>query len=368
MRVVHLYRYCFEDRVGGVERYVRDLAVETCARGAEVKALVSHPTVWHVAGSRQRTPWGELVRLPRLPEVLSGTWSPTLPAWLRGLPLDVQHLHWPSLAALQADGRPAVLTYHNDVVRQQGLMGPLQGRLEALLARSLLIVSARENVDSSRVLARHRDRCRVIPHGIDLAAYELTPELERARDALRERHRPPFGLFVGRLVPFKGAADLLEAWADLPGTLLVVGDGPERASLERRAAQGDLAGRVVFAGVLRDELPAWYHAADVFCLPSRSRIESFGLVQVEAQACGVPVVSTRLGTGVEAVNVHGDTGLTVPPGDVQALREALRTLLEEPALRAELGESARERARRRYGRDRMAEETLEVYREAAQGS
>lgn len=367
MRLVHLYRYCFEDRVGGVERYLQDLAVETSLLGAEVKALVSHPRPWSLRATRERLPWGELVRLPRLPEVLSGTFSPTLPSWLRGLPADVQHLHWPSLAALQADERPAVLTYHNDVIRQRALMAPFRAALERLLDRCVIVVSAAENAKASPLLAPRRERCRVIPHGVDLAAYAPTPEIEAARDRLRATHRPPIGLFVGRLVAFKGVADLLEAWADLPGTLLVVGHGPERKALEARARQADLAGRVVFAGPVRDGLPAWYHAADVFCLPSRSRIESFGLVQVEAHACGVPVVSTRVGTGVEAVNVHEDTGLLVPPGDVQELREALRTLLSDEPLRRELGESARERAWRRYGRDRMARETLEAYREALSG-
>jgi rhamnosyl/mannosyltransferase len=113
-----------------------------------------------------------------------------------------------------------------------------------------------------------------------------------------------------------------------------------------------------------DELAAWYHAADVFALPSVARSEAFGLVQIEAHAAGTPVVSTNLTTGVPYANLDGVTGLTVPVGDSRALADALNRLLGDDVLRTRLGEAARQRALTEFTIPRMVEQTLEVYAEA----
>ena len=98
---------------------------------------------------------------------------------------------------------------------------------------------------------------------------------------------------------------------------------------------------------------AYFHAADVLVLPSTHRTEAFGVVQIEAMACELPVVSTALPTGVPWVNQHGVTGLVVAPGDVNALREALMTVLGHPELRRRLGRAGRERATREFSEQRM---------------
>jgi rhamnosyl/mannosyltransferase len=172
-------------------------------------------------------------------------------------------------------------------------------------------------------------------------------------------------LFVGRLIYYKGADVLVRAMADVDADLVMIGRGPLKADLEALAASLGVGARVRFVDPVGDEdLAAWYHAADVFCLPSVARSEAFGLVQLEAHAAGVPVVSTTLTTGVPFVNQHGVTGLTVPPGDAAALADALGTLVRDEALRARLGRQASERALADFTVPRMVERTLAVYDEA----
>ena len=144
--------------------------------------------------------------------------------------------------------------------------------------------------------------------------------------------------------------------------LVIVGAGPLRDSVEADIALFRLQGRVTIIPYATDEeLHAYYEACDVLVLPSSERSEAYGLVQVEAMACGKPVVSTRLGTGVTFVNQDGITGLTVAPRDSRALAEALKRLLGDPDLRLTLGRKAQERALREFSAPRMVDRTIEVY-------
>jgi rhamnosyl/mannosyltransferase len=116
------------------------------------------------------------------------------------------------------------------------------------------------------------------------------------------------------------------------------------------------------------DLRPYYHAADVFAFPSVARSEAFGIVQMEAMACGLPVVNTSLDTGVPFVSPHGVSGLTVPPADPDALADALRRLLDDDALRARLGAGGRARVAGELSAAAMARRTLDLYREVAEPS
>ena len=121
----------------------------------------------------------------------------------------------------------------------------------------------------------------------------------------------------------------------------------------------------MFAGeVAAAELDALYYACDVLVLPSVSRNEAFGIVQIEAMACGKPVVSTDLPcSGVPWVNRHEETGLVVPPGDVAALRAALGRLLDDPELRSTLGRRGQQRAMTEFTSECMVHRTIDLYRQ-----
>ena len=170
--------------------------------------------------------------------------------------------------------------------------------------------------------------------------------------------------FVGRLVPYKGIEFLIRAMENVKARLWIVGTGPLEASFKRLAAAKGIADRVVFLGHVADEdLLAYYHACDIFTLPSVTNQEMFGLVQLEAMACRKPVVSTNLPTGVSWVNQHGKTGYCVAPGNPAELASALRHLMDNPNLRSEMGEAGRARVEQTFSSATMAEGMLQVYQE-----
>jgi rhamnosyl/mannosyltransferase len=293
------------------------------------------------------------------------------PGYLRELsttPADVVHLHAPNptaeLALLAAPRSPRtalVVTWHSDVVRQRVLGRLYRPVSRRLLARADAVCVATPNhVTASAILRDYARKCRTCGFGVDLDALRADA---REVAAVRARFGPrPIVLGVGRLVYYKGFEVLLEAMAGLDATLVVAGDGPLRPALEARLHALGLAGRATFVGE-QDDVRPLFAACDVFVLPSTERSEAFGIVQLEAMAFGKPVVSTRLGTGVDWVNVHGLTGLTVPPRDAAALREALATLVGSPALRARLGAHGRRRVEQEYTTAHAAESVLAVYRE-----
>jgi glycosyltransferase involved in cell wall biosynthesis len=175
-----------------------------------------------------------------------------------------------------------------------------------------------------------------------------------------------------RLVERKGIADAVTALADVPDAELHVAGGPDRAALvadreaqrlRSLAEELGVGDRLVLRGrVVRDAMPALLRSADaVVCVPW---YEPFGIVPLEAMACGVPVVATAVGGQIDSV-VNGVTGVHVPPRDPATLAAALHALLADGERRAALGREGRRRARRLYDFDRIAAATREVYEEVA---
>jgi rhamnosyl/mannosyltransferase len=286
-------------------------------------------------------------------------------------PFDIVHLQFPAdpMAHLSAVALPRsvrrVITWHSDIVRQRTLLKvyePFLGRL--LRSAQAVILPTPAHLSASQQLKRwgRKERMHVVPFGLDYERFSRRPGLA---DAIRQRHGGRFLVFaLGRHVYYKGFEYLLEAMARLADSALVLGGtGPLTDSLITRAQRLGLAGRVEFAGRIPDaDLPAYYHACDVFCMPSVSRAEAFGLVQIEAMACGRPVVCCELNNGVTWVNRHEVTGLVVPPADASALAAALDRLRTDGELRRKLGTQALKRALAEFSIQSMASGTLDVYR------
>jgi len=177
-------------------------------------------------------------------------------------------------------------------------------------------------------------------------------------------------LAVGRLSYFKGTDVLLRAVAEVANaSLLIVGDGECRAALQRQAHDLGIAGRVQFAGRIDMDargataLQAAYESADVFCLPSTDRAESFGLVLLEAMRARLPVIASAIpGSGVGYVVRDGETGLLVAPGDVGALAQALQKLCGDATLRARLGDAGHQRWSKEFTLAQAADRVLQLYR------
>jgi glycosyltransferase involved in cell wall biosynthesis len=278
-------------------------------------------------------------------------------------------IHEPNPLALVAHAiaRPRarlVLWFHSEVVRPRWkyrlMYRPFLRRVLRLADR--IVVASPRLAEFAEELADFHHKCVPIPFGLDLAPLDLTDEVQRKVARIRARHASPLALFVGRMVPYKGVDILLHALTGVDARLVLVGDGPERAAWQQLAVDLGLQHRVHFWGeVAQTDLTALYHACDCFVLPSVTRAEAFGMVQLEAMACGKPVISTLLPTGVPWVNRDGETGLVVQPQNVPALRTALARLARDAALRAKMGARGRARVLADFTVPRMIERTTTLY-------
>jgi rhamnosyl/mannosyltransferase len=276
----------------------------------------------------------------------------------------VVHLHHPNPSAFLsylASGHRGglVVTYHSDVVQQRLLNIVYEPIVRAVLTRAdAIIVSSGEYLDSSPMLARYRDRCEVIPMAI--APEQFATADPAAVAEIRRRYGDRIVLAVGRLVYYKGLEYLVQAMGQIRGHLVIVGQGPMREALVEQIRASGVEDRVSLVGHVPDTAP-YYHAARVFVLPSHLRSEAFGIVQLEAMASGLPVVNTRIPSGVPGVSVDGVTGLTVPPADSTALAHAISALLDDADRARQLGNAGRRRVAELYSLDGMTARTLALY-------
>jgi glycosyltransferase involved in cell wall biosynthesis len=230
------------------------------------------------------------------------------------------------------------------------------------LRRATRILCLSESIRQEALRCGFRpEQCVLVPNGVDVDGFRPPSADERngARAALELEPDHRAFLFVGRLVRRKGVDVLLRAFArqEAAARLFLVGDGAERGALEDLARELGVAARVSFCGEDGDVLP-FLHAADVFVFPSR--LEGLPNALLEAMACGLPVVATRIG-GCEDVVVDG-SGVLVPPDDADALAGEMRALARDPVRRRELGERGRARVVARYSFERILAELQDVYR------
>lgn len=242
------------------------------------------------------------------------------------------------------------------------------GNWHRFRACEAIVPSRNELNDTYRSHLLERSRVHVVPYGIDVRLFHPQPH-ERARAQLDLGDGPLFAC-VGRLSREKGNHRAVQALASLDAypsaRLVVVGGGEEREALSGLAARLGLERRVLFVGDQPHEIVAAYlAAADVFLFPTE-RAEALGLVLLQAMACARPVVASRIGAIPEVVDRPGENGLLVPPGDLEALTNAMRQLLSDEGLRSRLGHAARERVLAEYTVERMVERTLAVYEVARQ--
>lgn len=368
---------------GGQNVHVAALAEAMAQQGAEVTVYtrrddaslpvrvpyVSGVVVEHVdAGPPEQIEKDRLLPFMRqFARILSKRWSDERP--------DVVHSHfWMSgKASLDAGlplGIPVVHTFHALGVEKRRHQGandtspPSRLDEERRIAQEASRIVATSTAEAFELvrMGADKDKIAVVPCGVDLRLFGPLGPTE-TRDGQRKRI-----VCLSRLVERKGTADVIEAIADLPDVELIVAGGPEAARLhddpeaqrlQRLAQDRGVADRVVFRGrVERIDVPALLRSADaVVCYPW---YEPFGIVPLEAMACGVPVVVAQVGGLVDSV-VNGVTGLHVPPRSPQALAPVLRALLDDRKRCMELALAGTRRANRRYGWARIASDTLAVY-------
>ncbi|WP_218814782.1 glycosyltransferase [Rickettsiella endosymbiont of Dermanyssus gallinae] len=301
---------------------------------------------------------------------------PTMPYLIKKLQqryqFSIVHLHLPNPMAHFAsevlpDSVKRIVSWHSDVIHQKHLLRVYQPWINRLLNKaSALIVSTAYLAESSRQLAvaRRRNIIQVIPYGITLD-YFIAYKYKEKINIIRQKFLNRFIVFaLGRHVSYKGFYYLIAAMAQLSPNLILLlgGEGPLTQVLKEQAKKLKLEKQVFFLGeVKKEDLPAYYHACDVFCLPSIEKNEAFGIVQLEAMACAKPVISCDLANYTHRVNQDGLTGLVVPPRSPALLAKAIERFYHEPCLCQTLGEAAYAYAKENFTNQLMIDRTRALY-------
>ena len=366
MRVLHFYKTYFPDSVGGVEQVIRQMCVGTGRLGVTNQVL-------SLSRDSKLAPFeyeGHAVhRAPLNFEVASNAVSLQSIGMLARMAAeaDVVHYHFPwpfmDLAHFLARiDKPSVVTYHSDIVRQKALLKLYQPLKHRFLESVDTIVATSPNyLASSAVLDRYRDKTRVITFGLDKSSY-VEPDGARM-DHWRARVGPKFFLFVGVLRYYKGLHILLDAVAGTDYPVVIVGAGPIEAELKAHAVRLGLK-NVHFVGAVDDhDKAALLKLSYAVSFPSHLRSEAFGISLLEGAMYGKPMISSEIGTGTTYINVHGETGLVVPPSDHEALRAAMRTLWNDPEMARAMGERAEARYWKLFTSAQMAESYARLYEE-----
>jgi len=380
--------------------FVHHLAQDLRALGWDVCVLAPHAPgaarreiLDGVPVHRFRYPWpesletvcydgGALVKLRtnrwlllRIPFLVAAQWFVLLRRLLGGR-VALVHSHWllpqglTSGIATAIRRRPHLATVHgSDVFALQGTVSRACKRIAIRLADAVTVNSAATRA-AVLPLAPAASELALIPMGAAVPGPSIDGEAAALRTALR-RGNGPLLVFVGRLVPEKGVDDLLHAVrlleAELPDlTAMIVGDGPERASLEQLAAHLGIGDRVRFTGWLSPaDVQRRLRAADALVAPSRPGIdgttEAQGLVIAEGMLAGLPVIGTSIGGIVDAIR-DGETGLTVLPGSPEAIAGAIRRLAGDAGLARHLAERGRALATAEFTREASARRFSALYR------
>ncbi|HEY2513319.1 MAG TPA: glycosyltransferase [Polyangiaceae bacterium] len=372
MRVLQLGKYYYP-YMGGIENHLYLLCNEL-KNEVDLDVLVCNSrrvsSIDDVGGVR-------VTRCYEVTNVASTSICPTMPLEVAQRSYDLIHFHFPhpmgvmsyllGAGARRAGKHAVVVTYHGDIVKQEQLLKLYRPFMNRVLDRAdVILCTSPDYRDGSDFLVPYREKCRVLPYGIDLDQFQRTPQLEKEAAAIRARFKGrPLVLGVGRLIYYKGFEYAVRALKDTDAELLLVGTGHLREMLEQTARECGVAERVHFLGEIHNQdLAPYYYASDVYALPSIARSEAFAIVQLEAMACGLPVVNTAIPrSGVPFVSRDGESGLTVPPKDAEAFAGALRTILGDRDLARRFGEAGRERVRREFSKEVMGQRMLALYRE-----
>jgi glycosyltransferase involved in cell wall biosynthesis len=366
MRVLHFFKTYLPDSVGGIEQVIFQLCESGAQHGidGQVLTLSTNPTPPVVQLGQH-----EVHRAKLDIQFASTGFSWSVFKQFRELAAEADvinyHFPWPFMDLVHfasAVNKPSVVTYHSDIIRQKHLLKLYRPLMNRFLASADRIVAASPNyLHTSDVLQQFQDKTRVIPYGLNKAAYPQ-PDTERM-NRWRQELGDKFFLFVGVMRYYKGLHILLDALKDIDYPVVIVGAGPLEQELHAQAAALGLR-NIHFLGRLSDEdKVALLQLSYAIVFPSHLRSEAFGISLLEGAMYGKPMISSEIGTGTSFINIHNETGLVVPPSNPQAFREAMRTLWENPERAAEMGVKAEARYRQLFTADEMGRKWTELYQE-----
>lgn len=368
-KILHFYRTYYPDSFGGVEQAIFQMC-NGCARYGYTSEVLT------LSANAQEKPFefsGHMVHQAKMNFEVASTgfsWSAFRQFAALAKQADIVHLHypWPFMDIVHfvtGHGKPTVVTYHSDIIRQKTLLKlyrPLRKRFLASVDR--IVATSPNYLASSPVLNLYRHKIVEITYGLDKSTYPVPAFalLNKWRSKLPVR----FFLFVGMLRYYKGLHILLEALREVDYPVVIMGSGPVEDELKNHAARLGLQ-NVYFLGRLPDEdKVALLTLCYAVVFPSHLRSEAFGLSLLEGAMFGKPMISSEIGTGTTYINIANETGLVVPPSDPLALRQAMNYLWDHPIEASAMGKRAEERYWQYFTAEQMAGSYANLYGELMQ--
>ena len=369
MRVLHFFKSYYPETLGGVEQVIRQIASGTAAHGIACEVLTLSANGKNDTIQFDGHP---VHRVPQNFEIASTGFSIASVARLASLAkdFDIVHYHfpWPFMDVahfLARTGKPSVVTYHSDIVRQKALLQlyrPLMRRFLSSVDR--LVATSPNYLASSPVLESYRTKTSVIPIGLDRNGYPQPSDnaLDRWRKQLGDR----FFLFVGVLRYYKGLHTLLDASKGTGYPIAIAGAGPIGQQLKTQAQHLGLDNIHFLGAVSEDDKAALLQLCHGVVFPSHLRSEAFGISLLEGAVFGKPMISCEIGTGTSYINQHGVTGIVVPPDNPQAFRQAMQTLWNDTQCAVEMGQRARARYLELFTAAQMTASYVRLYRDLSE--
>ena len=281
---------------------------------------------------------------------------------------DIIHVHHPdpmAAFALLCSGYKGkvVLHWHSDILKQKSLLKLYMPIQKWLINRADVIVGTTPvYVKESPYLQEVQHKVTYLPIGV----CHLESPIKQVMDLRRKYLGKHIVFSLGRLVPYKGFAYLIEAAKHLDDNYMVLigGTGPLRDELQAQIETLGLQDRVKLLGYVSDvELPAYFEACDLFCMSSVMKTEAFGIVQIEAMSCGKPVVATKIPeSGVSWVNQDGVSGLNAEPCDAEDLAKCIRGILADENDYARFSKGALDRYKTVFTQELMIHKCLDIYK------
>ena len=362
--VLHVYKNALPEQMGGVEMFIDSLCHSCNALGVESKvfALSNDPVPEIVQMNGY-----EVIRKKSHIKIASSRFS--FSAFSHFFQLaqesDIIHYHfpWPFMDLLHFICRiqkPTIVTYHADILRQKFLLKLYTPLMNAFLRRvDSIIATSQHYCSTSHTLRYLSDKVDIIPIGLDKAKYPQPSDI--CLNAWRSRFKKKFYLFVGALRYYKGLHLLLEAVHGSDISVVIVGEGQQERKLKKQACILGLKNVHFLGYVSEEDKIALLTICYGFVFPSHLRSEAFGVALLEAAMYGKAMISFENGTGSSFINIHEKTGLVVPSGNIEFLRSAMQTLLDNPDKAYVFGQNAEKRYWQHFTAKQQAQSYFEMY-------
>ncbi len=372
IRILQLGKF-FPPDLGGIESVMQDITLGLNERGIACDVLCANSNAQY---NEEILPCGaKIMRCASFGKIASTAIAPQMIFKLRKniAHYDIIHIHLPdpmaNLALFCANhkGKKIIIHWHSDIIKQKFLLkfyAPLQTWL--LKRADSIIATTQQYADFSPTLKPFKNKIVAIPIGID-SLLESPDTAESAESKSTESRRNNKSIFaLGRLVQYKGFEYLVESMRYLPDfTLYIAGSGAEEANLKAQikalsASDSTIENRIFLLGKV-DERTKRAHLNDdsIFVLPSITRNEAFGVVQLEAMSAKMPVIATDIkGSGVSFVNLHNESGLIVPPRDAKAIASAILSVMKDYS---RFSDGAYRRYLAHFTKDKMIDKIIDLY-------